>query len=150
LVDVRAPETDRMVVEAVTTAAESIVTLRRRYRGRAGTDAVVELLIADQHNPRSVAYQLNRIGTDLRAVPNASTTARPLRLLDDLVASIRAADLSALVVQTDGQRALLGEFLTVLQTQLNGLAEAIKEQYLQLPPSPQPLWRSNTSKGALS
>ncbi len=150
LVEARSPETDRMVVEALMTASESIVTFRRRYRGRAGTDAVVELLVADQHNPRSVAYQLNRIAADLRAVPNASTTARPLRLLDDLLESIQAADLSALVVQTDGRRAVLADFLTGLQTQLNALADAVKQQYLLMPPSPQPLWRSSTSKGSLS
>ncbi|MET1006884.1 MAG: circularly permuted type 2 ATP-grasp protein [Propionibacteriaceae bacterium] len=165
LVQVRSPETDRMVVEAVMTSAESIVTFRRRYRGRAGTDSVVELLVADEQNPRSVAYQLNRIAADLRAVPSSSTTARPLRLVENLIDTIRAADLSALSQHTggqhtggqytggphtDGQRGALGEFLTVLQSQLHLLADAIKEHYLQLPPSPQPLWRSSTSKGGLS
>lgn len=38
---------DRLVVEAVLTASESIVTFRRRYQGRAGTDAVIELLVID-------------------------------------------------------------------------------------------------------
>jgi uncharacterized alpha-E superfamily protein len=150
LVPPRPPETDRMVVEAVTTAAESIVTLRRRYRGRAGTDAVVELLVVDRHNPRSVAYQLNRIESDLRAVPNASATSRPLRLLEDLVESVRAADLTVLGASADGRRSALEDFLSGLHTQLNALSEAINEQYLRLPPSPQPLWRSSSSKGGLS
>ena len=56
----------RMVLEAVLTAAESIVTFRRHYRGRAGVDALLELLVIDPFNPRSVAYQLQRIRTDLR------------------------------------------------------------------------------------
>ena len=150
LVEVHAPETDRMVVDAVLTAAESILTFRRRYRGRAGTDAVVELLVADRYNPRSVAYQLERIAGDLRAVPNATATTRPLRLLEDLAQSVQAADLASLVVQTDGRRGVLADFLTGLQAQLHALAEAVKQQYLLLPPSPQPLWRSSTSKGALS
>jgi uncharacterized alpha-E superfamily protein len=150
LVEVRPPETEAMVVEAVTTAAESIVTFRRRYRGRAGTDAVVELLVVDEHNPRSVAYQLQRIAADLRAVPNAAPTSRPLRLLDDLLDAVHAADLAALVQDRDGRRVALGEFLSGLQAQLNALSEALRAQYLQLPPSPQPLWRSSSSKGGLS
>jgi len=150
LVEERAPETDRMVVEAVMAAAESIVTFRRRYRGRTEIDAVVELLLVDQQNPRSLAYQLNRIEADLRAVPSASTTSRPLRLVADLAESVRAADLSSLVVTDHGQRPVLREFLDGLHRQLASLADAVKELYLQQPPSPQPLWRSSTSKGGLS
>jgi uncharacterized circularly permuted ATP-grasp superfamily protein/uncharacterized alpha-E superfamily protein len=150
LVQVRSPETDQMVVEAVMTAAESIVTFRRRYRGRVGTDAVVELLVVDQHNPRSVAYQLNRIGADLRAVPNGSSTSRPQRLLEDLVEKVQAADLTALVDDTAGRREALDELLSSLYAHLTALSEAIRKQYLQLPPSPQPLWRSSSNNGALS
>ena len=83
------------MIEAVLTASESIVTFRRRYRGRTGVEAVVELLVTDVHNPRSVAYQLERILHDLRAIPNTSPTARPLRLLDSLAEKVRVADLSA-------------------------------------------------------
>ena len=132
------------------TAAESIVTFRRRYRGRAGTDAVIELLVVDEQNPRSVAYQLNRLGADLRAVPNASLTSRPLRLLEDLDESLRSADLARLAEATAGERPALRAFLDGLQTQLNALAVAVKELHLQQPLSPQPLWRSSSSQGGLS
>ena len=80
----RSAEAERLVTEAVLAATESIVTFRRRYRGRTGVEAVVDLLVLDVFNPRSVAYQLQRIRTDLRAIPNTSPTARPLRLLDGL------------------------------------------------------------------
>ena len=150
LVQVRAPETDRMVVEAVLTAAESIVTFRRRYRGRAGADAAVELLVVDETNPRSVAYQLQRIAHDLQAVPNAAATSRPLRIVEDLTGRLRRADLAVLVDAEHGERAALGDLLAGVQTQLNALGRAINELYLQLPPSPQPLWRSGSSQGSLS
>jgi uncharacterized alpha-E superfamily protein len=150
LVQVRSLETDRMVVEAVMTAAESIVTYRRRYRGRAGTVAVLELLVVDEDNPRSVAYQLSRMAADLGALPNAAPTLRPLRLLDDLIESVRGADVAALVEHHGGRRDALASFLTGLRTQLLALSEAVGKQYLQLPPSPQPLWRSSSNKGGLS
>jgi hypothetical protein len=47
----RAPDADRTVLEAVLVAAESIVTFRRRYRGRTGVDALFELLVIDSFNP---------------------------------------------------------------------------------------------------
>src|SRR4030095_16735107 len=85
------PDSDRLVLEAVLTAAESIVTFRRRYRARSSVDAVIELLVIDPFNPRSVAYQLQRIRADLRTLPNTSPTTRPLRLLDALAERARIA-----------------------------------------------------------
>lgn len=137
----RSVDNDRMVSEAVLTAAESIVTYRRRYRGRSGLDAVVELLVVDQHNPRSVAYQLGRIRTDLEAIPATSPTARPLRLLEALADDVRTADPSGMVGVTDGHRVDLEAFLTRLHEQLRDLSDAIRTQYQQLPPTPQPLYR---------
>jgi uncharacterized alpha-E superfamily protein len=147
---VRAPEVERMIMETVLTAAESIVTFRRRYRGRIGLESVIELLVMDGSNPRSVAYQLQRIRTDLRAVPNTSPTARPLRLLDGLAERVRIADPVALAESdsqrlrresSDGRRAGLERLLSGLQNQLRTLSESIRDQYQQEPPTQQPLFR---------
>ena len=100
------------------TAAESIVTFRRRYRGRDRVEAAVELLVTDARNPRSVAYQLERILGDLRAIPNTSPTARPLRLADALAhRSGRSIWPSCWLRRRDRRstgRAGLGEFLADL------------------------------------
>ncbi len=138
---VRAPETERLITEGVLTAAESIVTFRRRYRRRPGAEGLVELLVLDQHNPRSVAYQLNRLQTDLRAIPNTSPTARPLRLVDSLIERVRSADVAALADPMNGERPALSMFLSELQTQLRDLALAIRDQYQKQPPTQQPLFR---------
>jgi uncharacterized alpha-E superfamily protein len=88
-----------------------------------------------------VAYQLRRIQADLRAVPNTSPTARPMRLLDSLVERVRIADLASLVEGVDHRRPALDEFLGGLQQQLRSLSEAIRDQYQQAPPRQQPLFR---------
>ena len=139
----RAAETDRLVLEAVLSAAETIVTFRRRYGTRPGVDAVLELLVIDPVNPRSVAYQLQRIRTDIRALPNTSPTARPLRLLDALAERVRIADPATLAESTNGRRAPLEEFLAGLQNQLRALSEAIRDQYQQPPPTQRPLFRTD-------
>ncbi|MCW2810445.1 MAG: hypothetical protein JWP61_903 [Friedmanniella sp.] len=138
----RSVEVDRLVAEAVLTASESIVTFRRRYRGWARTDAVVELLVMDSRNPRSVAYQLLRVQADLRAIPSTSPTARPLRLLDGLIEQLRTTDPLEVTACTDGDRPLLEDFLRGVAAQLGDLSEAIRDQYQQLPPTQQPLWKA--------
>lgn len=132
-------DTERLVVEAVLTATESIVTFRRRYGGRDRVEAVVELLVTDARNPRSVAYQLERILADLRAIPNTSATVRPTRLAEALVHQVRTADLAAMSRLAAPGGAQLGEFLAGLTAQLRDLADAIRDQYQPLPPTPQPM-----------
>lgn len=144
----RAPETDAIVLEAVLTAAESIVTFRRRYRTRAGVEALIELLVIDPFNPRSVAYQLNRIRTDLRALPNTSPTARPLRLLDSLAERVRTSDPTALAEADNGRRSELHDVLTGLQHQLRTLSDAIRDHYQQQPPTQRPLFRADAVGGS--
>ena len=143
----RAPDADRTVLEAVLVAAESIVTFRRRYRGRTGVDALFELLVIDPFNPRSVAYQLQRIRIDLRAMPNTSPTARPLRLLDSLAERVRTSDPVALAEYGEGRRPELDDLLLGLQRQLRSLSEAIRDQYQQQPPTQQPLFRPDALGG---
>jgi uncharacterized alpha-E superfamily protein len=143
----RAPEVDRVVLEAVLVAAESIVTYRRRYRPLASVDALLELLVIDTFNPRSVGYQLQRIRTDLRALPNTSPTARPLRLLDSLAERVRTSDPVTLAESTDGRRSDLHDLLSGLEQQLRSLSDAIRDQYLQQPPTQRPLFRPDAVGG---
>jgi uncharacterized alpha-E superfamily protein len=135
----RPMEVERLVIDAVLTASESILTFRRRYRGRTGIEAVAELLVTDAFNPRSVAYQLRRMLHDLRAIPSTSPTARPVRLLDSVTEKVRIADLGSFPEVVDGRRPALEDFLVGLQEQLRALSEAIRDQYQQGPPSLQPL-----------
>ncbi|WP_232506125.1 circularly permuted type 2 ATP-grasp protein [Microlunatus flavus] len=151
LVDSYGPDVDRVVVEAALTSSESIVTFRRRYRGRSGVSAVLELMVLDPSNPRSVAYQLQRMQADLRAVPSTSPTARPLRLLDNLAEQVRTADPVALATVTrpdDGadadlpaRRDALEAFCAELHAGLRDLSTAIRDQYHEPPPTQQSLPR---------
>jgi uncharacterized circularly permuted ATP-grasp superfamily protein/uncharacterized alpha-E superfamily protein len=61
------PAADGLVQESVLFATESLVTARRRRR--TGLDALLELLITDPDNPRSIAYQADRLRQDVAHVP---------------------------------------------------------------------------------
>jgi uncharacterized circularly permuted ATP-grasp superfamily protein/uncharacterized alpha-E superfamily protein len=139
---VHGAENDRMILEAVLTAAESIVTFRRRNRGRDAAEALIELLVTDPHNPRSVAYQLDRIAADLRAIPHSSPTARPLRLVETTAETLHDLDPVALTTASGSVRTELMAFLSDLQDQLRTLSDAIRNQYHPLPPAPK-MWRAS-------
>ena len=151
LVESYGPDVDRAVLEATLTSSESIVTFRRRYRGRSGVPAVLELLVVDASNPRSVAYQLQRMLTDLRAIPSTSPTARPLRLLDRLVETVRLADVVALgtvlppsadaPADAPARRDALEVFCVELHGALRELSSAIRDHYHEPPPTQQSLLR---------
>jgi uncharacterized alpha-E superfamily protein len=49
------------LIEAVLSSNESLVAYRRRYRSDVELEAVIDLLIRDDANPRGLAFQLDRL-----------------------------------------------------------------------------------------
>ncbi len=142
LARINPPEVEAQLIESVLQSAESILTYRRRYRGRTQVGTVLELLLLDVENPRSLAFQLQSLGADLRALPDASGTALPDRLLEDLVATLRRSDIAILEVPDDtGGRAGLVEFLEDTRQSLTELAAAVATQRFRHPARMQQLDR---------
>ncbi len=57
------------LLEALLEIADSSMTYRRRYMSRLQTAPVLDLLLADEDNPRSLAYQLAALPTSIDACP---------------------------------------------------------------------------------
>ncbi|GGM17381.1 circularly permuted type 2 ATP-grasp protein [Nakamurella endophytica] len=123
--EVHGPAVDEVVLEAVLAAAESGVTYRRRYRGRFRVASVLDLLALDAANPRSLAYQVDAVAEDLRALPDAGGASRPERLTEDLAALLRRADATGLEVERDGRRVALTGFLDQVHGALRELGDAV-------------------------
>ena len=60
---------ERLLLESVLAAAESLITYRSRYRTALHFPTVLELLLLDEHNPRSLLYQLKRLEEQIRSLP---------------------------------------------------------------------------------
>jgi uncharacterized circularly permuted ATP-grasp superfamily protein/uncharacterized alpha-E superfamily protein len=107
--------TDSLLLESVLTAAESIITYRRRYRSHAQIETVLDLLMLDDDNPRSLAYQLDRLAEDLADLPGGATRGRlgdAQRLVLEATTTLRLADTAALATTgADGTRHDLDAFL---------------------------------------
>lgn len=116
---------DTMVVEAALLACESVITFRRRTAaGRVSSPArgALDLLLLERANPRSLAFQLERLGDDLRQLPEHPPVDAALVAL---VAQVREADLDELC---RGDRSALHEVLLELHRSLLSFARLLERE----------------------
>jgi len=122
------------VTEAALSAAESVITFRRRAPRGYPLGEVIDLLVRDVGNPRSLAFQLRRVSARLEALPDSAPTDRPLRLVDELIDRV-----TTVVLLEPNGRAELADWLEQTEVSLRQLGEAISEHYLAPPLEPQSL-----------
>ena len=128
LIDVRGTATDSFVMESVLTAAESIITYRRRYRSHAQLETLLDLLLLDDGNPRSLVFGLDRLADDLDGLPVGPDRRlrEEQRLVLEASTALRLADTAALAVQDEsGHRPALDVFLADLRGKLLEAADAV-------------------------
>jgi uncharacterized alpha-E superfamily protein len=63
-------------------ASESLVAYRRRYRSDVRLEAIEDLLVHDDTNPRSLVFQLDRINEHLAALPWNPDASKHRRFLE--------------------------------------------------------------------
>jgi len=135
----RSSATDSLLFESVLTAAESIITYRRRYRSQAQLATILDLLLVDADNPRSMAYQLEQLTVDLEHLPRLDRGTRrsePERLVLEALTALRLADTVALARPApDGARPELDSFLVRIIDLLRRASNAIdSERFVHLLP----------------
>lgn len=125
---------DSATLDALLEVADSAMTYRSRYLGTMALEPVLDLLLTDETNPRSIVYQLAALQEHLERLPRASQ--RPLLAPEAKTAlralsQVRCADIQ-LLAQPDpsGQRGALDELLRELERALPSLAEQLTLSYL--------------------
>ncbi len=111
--------------------ADSQITYRQRYVMIAALAPVVDLVMLDPNNPRSVEFQLDRIETHLAALPRRQVSGR-LSSVQQIAAStatrLRTADAaridSALIFDTESMLMKLSDAITVYYLTHNERSEA--------------------------
>lgn len=126
-----APE-DSPLLEAVLEIADSSLTYRRRYRAHLEVAAVVDLLVADETNPRAVAFQVNALEEHLASLPRESS--HPQRNPDRQMAmklrtQLKLADLRTACTPSDGRRVQLDVLLTDTIEELAAISESLSHIY---------------------
>ena len=113
--------------------ADSFITYRSRYRIDPMLPLVLDLLLLDEANPRSLAYQLAAMSRHLDALPVAKrgvSMAEDRRLILALLTSIRLADVEA--IAREANRSALERLMQEQLQLLPDLSNAIARHYFNL------------------
>jgi uncharacterized circularly permuted ATP-grasp superfamily protein/uncharacterized alpha-E superfamily protein len=120
--------------ETLLEVADSIITYHNRYRTTFHTEPIVDLLLLDELNPRSVGFQLAALLEHVETLPKKIL--RPFRTKEEkitlnLTTKLRLTDVRELMDPTHKGKSLrLNQLLELLNSGIQQLANAITERYL--------------------
>lgn len=122
---------------------DSTITYRSRYLAALQPAPVLDLVLADESNPRSLAFQLRRLDEHLAALPNRSgdLTVLPVaEIANDLVAVVRLFERGDAAKQSEGTPlSMLHDLLDESAHSLRALSNAITRAYFTHVPAAQAL-----------
>ena len=127
------PKQDGPILDAVLEVADSGMTYRRRYLGSLRAEAVLDLLVFDESNPRSLASQLAALEDDVNHLPRPTRSAGRApeqRFALAALSSVRMAEPEKLAAVVAGSRPELKTVLEHVGGWLPVLSDAITLQYL--------------------
>lgn len=122
------------LLEAILDVCDSGLTYRSRYYANLQMPAVMDLLLVDEMNPRSLAYQLFKLNTNLESLHgnsdgNELSTDRQLAV--DALDSVRHANVVKLCESDhQGERQALLDLLDKLEGQLPAISNSISNRFL--------------------
>ena len=123
-------------LEAMLQFADSTITYRTRYMTELRADLVLDLLLTDESNPRSLGFQLATLSDHVQKLPERddSHSRYPLeqRLALKALTAVRLAKVEELAaaVNTSGLRDELSRLLDGIQSDILDLSEALTAKYL--------------------
>jgi uncharacterized circularly permuted ATP-grasp superfamily protein/uncharacterized alpha-E superfamily protein len=116
--------------------ADSFITYRSRYRLNPMLALILDLLIIDEGNPRSIAFQLAALSTHIDALPqtgNGGGRTEAQRTALSMLSAVRLADPMRLAAAApDDQQAGLAALLSRLLTGIPHLSDAITRRYFSM------------------
>jgi uncharacterized alpha-E superfamily protein len=131
---------DNRTLEAMLEIADSIITYRSRYRGSLEIAPVLDLLLTDESNPRSVAFQLVALEEHVARLPKTGRSPGPseeARTILRTLTNVRLADVHALVARgATNERPALAALISEIELAAPTFGESLTRHYLtHSPPS---------------
>jgi uncharacterized alpha-E superfamily protein len=124
------------VIEALLEIADSSMTYRSRYLTSIQVPPTLDLILTDESNPRSVAFQMNALSQHVKDLPRDEgrpQVSAEQRIVQAVQTDLVCTDVESLCSEIEpesGERRALEELLLRLETQLGTLAEAVTHSYL--------------------
>ncbi len=140
----RVSDNESMLLEYLLTICDSLMTYRRRYRSQLQIQPTLELLILDERNPRSLAYQFKRLQRDIYNLPRCdkrfTRQNQEERLVLEGLTRLRLANLEELAQADSNQfRTYLDQLLVRLNHLLPDLSDVLTNNYFSHIESPKHL-----------
>ena len=129
----------RSSLEALLEVSDSIMTYRARYRTTFQLAPVLDLLIVDESNPKSLAFQCSQLATHVEHLPRKSDrrfSTPEERMALEMLTSVRLLDLTGLdCAEGSAKSESLATFLESMENQLLDFAQQISAHYLSRVPA---------------
>jgi uncharacterized alpha-E superfamily protein len=122
-------------LEALLEVSDSIMTYRARYRTAFQLAPVLDLLLLDESNPKSLAFQLSQLAAHVEELPRSSErrfASAEERMTLEMLTNIRLLDLTGLTCSygsTENEEPL-HQFLEIMESNLLAFAQQISAHYL--------------------
>jgi len=127
---------EQLLLTQVLELNECLMTYRSRYRSQLHLATVLDLLLIDRTNPRSMVYQLERLQQRVEDLPHKRTIyafsrlAPQERLVLEALTSLRLADALTLTeIHDDSLRTALETLLVGISTLAGQVSEAITQEF---------------------
>ncbi len=139
---------ERLLLESVLAAAESLITYRSRYRAALHFPTALELLLLDEHNPRSLLYQLKRLEEQIQVLPREKLGYRlseEEQLILEALTQLQLSDTVDLSERSEHttQRRGLEKLLVRLAQILIAISDVLTQTYFSHVQGPQQLITTN-------
>jgi uncharacterized circularly permuted ATP-grasp superfamily protein/uncharacterized alpha-E superfamily protein len=128
-------EDEPAILQTALEIADSVMTYRSRYLSHLQLDAVLDLLLVDETNPRSLAFQLAVLDRHMDILPAEAAVAGRTeglskRLVSGLLRELRQLDPETLAQPAaDGRRRRLAELFEHFADQLPEVSDALTRTY---------------------
>lgn len=126
LVMMRSASEEEMMLESVLSVLDCLMTYKRNFSQGYEVSSFLDLMLLNESNPRSVAYQLARLQEHVGILPNKGTQnqlSNEQRLMLELITKLRLSQTSDLVTVNEE---------SVLRGNMDGMLEHVQKQMYQL------------------
>lgn len=138
--------------EVVLATTDNFTVYRRRFRSQLHPSAILDLLLFDETNPRSIGYMFKRLQRQVSRLPtNGSSSYRNLenRLIIQATSALHLVDINMLadLEHSESAREALNTLLDELIAPMAALSNAISHSHFSHVEAPRQLVTMNVSSG---
>ena len=129
----------RNTLQSLLEVSDSLMTYRGRYKSAFQLAPVLDLLLADESNPKSLAFQLSQLVDHVKHLPQQSErrfSCAEERIALEMLTTVRLLDLTGTQCGKENtQNESLATFLATMETLLKEFAQHVSGHYLSRVPA---------------